>query len=72
MNRRDLKHLQPGGVVEDHQPLSTTLSRGTFQHWHSIDDGQTRLLVRSQPLGMDCSMDPRQVLTSTRSSEANQ
>jgi hypothetical protein len=71
MHRRDLKNLQPGDVVEYQQPLSTTPSRGTFQRWHSIDDGQTRLLVRSQPLGMDLSIDPGRVLTFTRSREAN-
>ena len=72
MNRMDLKKLQPGDVVEYQQPLSTTSSCGTFQRWHSIDDGQTRLLVRSQPLGMDLSIDPRRVLTFTRPGEANQ
>ena len=43
MHRKDLKNLQPGDVVEYQQPLSTTSSRGTFQRWHSIDDGQTHL-----------------------------
>ena len=72
MNRMDLKNLQPGDVVEYQQPLSTAPALGMFQRWHSIDDGQTRLLVRSQPLGMDLSIDPKHVLTITRPSEANQ
>lgn len=72
MNRIDLKSLQPGDVVEYQQPILTTPARGTFQRWHSTDDGQARLLVHNQPLGMDLSVDPKRVLTITRPGEANQ
>ena len=72
MNRMDLKNLQPGDMVEYQQSLSTTPARGAFQRRHSTDDGQARLLVRSQPLGMALSIDPKRVLTITQPSEANQ
>jgi len=69
MSRIDLKSLKPGNVVDYQQPLSKHAARGTFQRWHSTDDGQARLLVHSQQLGFDVSVDPQRVISITRQSE---
>jgi hypothetical protein len=47
----NLKGLNPGDLVEYQQPFSTSTTHGIFQRWHSTDDGQARLIVRSQQLG---------------------
>ena len=37
MSRIDLKHLQPGDLVEYQQLVAHHTARGTFQRWHSTD-----------------------------------
>jgi hypothetical protein len=69
MSTIDLKGMQPGDLVE-YQRLSHTLTAcGIFLGWHPTDDGQVRLIVRNQPLGMDILVDPRHVTLITRQSE---
>ncbi len=69
MSSINLKGLNPGDLVEYQQPRSTHPASGTFQRWHATDDGQARLIVRSQQVGIDCSVDPKRVVSITRPSE---
>lgn len=73
MSHIDLKDIKTGDLVEyQQQPISTTPARGTFQCWHSTDDGQARLMMGSQRWGMDLSVAPQRVLSIPRQSEASQ
>ena len=69
MSRIDLKRLQPGDLVEYQQLVANHTARGTFQRWHSTDDGQARLIVRSQQVGIDFSVNPKRVVSITYLSE---
>ena len=69
MSSIDLKRLQPGDLVEYQQLVAPYTAQGTFRRWHSTDDGQARLIVRSQEGGIDFSIDPKRVMSITRLSE---
>ena len=69
MSNLDLKRIESGDLVEDQQLISKTTARGIFQRWHCAADGQARLIVRSQELGFDISIDPKRVISITRKSE---
>jgi hypothetical protein len=71
MSSINLKGLKPGDLVEYQQPLSTSTTQGIFQRWHSTDDDQARLIVRSQQLGIDCSVDPKRVISITHPGEGH-
>ena len=59
MSSIDLKGIKPGDLVEYQRPGQNTRARGTFQGWHSTDDGQVRLVVRIQQLACQCDPDEK-------------
>ena len=69
MSSIDLRGMKPGDLVEYQRLSYHHTARGTFQGWHLTDDGQVRLVVRHQQLGMDIIVDPQRVRLITRPSE---
>ena len=66
MSSLDLHGMQPGDLIEYQRLSYASTARGTFQGWHPTDDGQVRLGVRHQHLGMDVIVDPQRVRLITR------
>jgi hypothetical protein len=62
MRLLDLRSLRPGDLVEYQLPVSKRPTRGIFQYWHTTEQGQLVLIVRSQYLGADLPVDPQRVI----------
>jgi hypothetical protein len=62
MRHLDLRSLQAGDLVEYQLPVSKRPTQGAFQRWHTTEEGQLVLIVRSQQLGVDLPVDPQMVI----------